>query len=97
ATLAFLGEPGGALVAGLAIGGMILTVLIVIASGKFTKLAGAGHVVAWTPLVYLLVVAKPEGSALYEAFLTVLLVINVAALVFDYNDVRIWIQSKLRS
>ncbi|MEM7303170.1 MAG: hypothetical protein AAF468_18975 [Pseudomonadota bacterium] len=96
ATLAFLSEPSGALIAALAIGGMFLTVAIVFASGEFTKAAGIGHVVAWTPLIFMLTFARPEGSAIYQTFLTVLLVINVIALAFDYNDVRIWIQSKMR-
>ena len=48
-TLAFLDQPSGTLIAALAIGGMILTVLIVIAMGGFTKLAAAGHILPWTP------------------------------------------------
>ena len=97
ATLAFLSEPGGIEVAVLAIGGMLMTMAIVFASGEFTKLAGAGHIVAWTPLIYMLAFVRPEGSSVYQLFLTTLLVINVIALAFDYNDVRIWIQSKVGS
>ena len=94
ATLAFLSQPGGALVATLAIGGMVLTVAIVIAAGSFTKLAAAGHVVAWTPLILMLIFARPEGTALYQTFLTVLLVINALSLAFDVNDLRLWLKSK---
>lgn len=94
ATLAFLNQPSGLLIAALAIGGMILTVSIVIAMGGFTKLAAAGHILPWTPLVLMLIFARPEGTAIYQAFLTVLLVTNVISLAFDFNDVRLWFKSK---
>lgn len=97
ATLAFLNQPGSAVIAALAIGGMFLTVAIVIASGGFTKLASVGHILPWTPLVTILVFARPEGSTIYQVFLTVLLTINVISLVFDYNDLRIWIKSRIKS
>lgn len=95
ATLAFLNEPSGMLIAALAIGGMAMTVSIVIASGGFSKLAAAGHILPWTPLVYMLAFVKPEGSDIYQMFLTVLLVTNVISLVFDFNDVRLWVKSKI--
>lgn len=94
ATLAFLGQPDGPLIAALAIGGMILTVAIVIVAGGFTKLASVGHILPWTPLVLLLIFAGPEGTAIYQTFLTVLLVTNVISLAFDFNDLRLWLQSK---
>lgn len=94
ATLAFLSQPSGALIAALAIGGMIMTVAIVIAMGGFTKLAAAGHILPWTPLVLMLIFAKPEGAAIYQTFLTVLLVTNVVSLAFDFNDLRLWFKSK---
>tara|TARA_R110002096_G_scaffold137245_6_gene290459 strand:+ start:239 stop:430 length:192 start_codon:yes stop_codon:yes gene_type:complete len=52
----------------------------------------AGHVVAWTPLVVLLILARPEASGVYDTFLTVLLVTNLISLVFDVNDLRLWQQ-----
>ncbi len=94
ATLAFLGQPGGGLIAALSLSGMALTVAIVIASGGFSKVAAAGHVLPWTPLVFMLAFARPEGTALYGAFLTVLLVVNVISLAFDFNDLRIWLSSR---
>ena len=97
ATLAFLGQPGGPLVAALAIGGMILTVAIVIGMGGFTKLASAGHILPWTPLVLMLIFARPEGTPIYQTFLTLLLITNVISLAFDFNDLRLWRQSKTRS
>lgn len=94
ATLAFLGQPSGVLIAALAIGGMVLTVAIVIAMGGFTKLAAAGHILPWTPLVLMLIFARSGGTVIYQTFLTVLLITNVISLAFDFNDLRLWFKSK---
>ena len=97
ATLAFLSQPSGGLIAALSLSGMALTVAIVIASGGFSKVAAAGHVLPWTPLVFMLAFARPEGSAIYGAFLTVLLVVNVISLAFDFNDLRVWFSSRVNT
>ena len=89
ATLAFLNQPAGGLIAALAVGGMIFTVVIVIAVGKFSKVAGVAHVLLWTPLVLILLFARPDGTTAYQVFLTALLVIDLISLGFDFNDVRI--------
>lgn len=89
ATLAFLNEPSGALIAALALSGMAFTVAIVFVIGGFHKIAAAGHILPWVPLVVLLGFFRPEGSALYGTFLTVLLITNVISLLFDANDIRI--------
>lgn len=95
ATLGFLNQPSGVLIAVLALGGMILTVSIVIAAGGFSKLAAAGHVLPWTPLVWMLMFARPDGTAIYQTFLTILLVTNLISLAFDFNDLPIWLKSKV--
>ena len=97
ATLAFLNQPAGVLIAVLALSGMIVTVAIVIATGGFSKLAAAGHVLPWTPLVLMLTFARPDGTAVYQVFLTALLVINTISLAFDFNDLRIWLKSRDQS
>ena len=93
-TLFFLDQPSGVLIAGLSISGMVFTVGIVAATGGFTKIAAAGHLVPWTPLVLMLVFAKPEGTGVYGMFLTLLLITNLISLAFDYNDIRLWIKSR---
>lgn len=97
ATLAFLNEPSGVLIAALSLSGMAITVAIVIASGGFSKVAAAGHVLPWTPLVFMLAFARPEGSAMYQAFLTVLLVTNAISLALDFNDLRVWLGSRAKA
>ena len=94
ASLAFLNQPSGTLIAALAISGMVITVGIVIVAGKFSKIAAAGHILPWTHLMWILVFAKPEGSQIYQTFLTVLLVLNGISLAFDFNDLRIWFGAK---
>lgn len=96
-TLAFLNQPSGSLIALLAIGGMVMTVSIVFAMGRFTKLASAGHILPWTPLVLMLIFARPEGSQAYQIFLTILLTANLISLAFDFNDLRLWMKSKSQS
>ena len=95
APLAFLNQPAGVLIAVLALSGMIFTVALVIATGGFSKLAAAGHILPWTLLVWILVFAKPDGTTVYQAFLTALLVINLISLAFDFNDLRILLRSKV--
>ncbi len=58
----------------------------------FSRLISAGHIVTWTPLVLLLLFMRPEATGVYDTFLTVLLSINLTSLVFDLNDVRLWLQ-----
>ena len=94
ATLAFLNQPASNLIAALALSGMIITVGIVIAAGKFSKLAAAGHILPWTHLIWILIFARPEGSPIYQAFLTALLVLNAISLAFDFNELRIWFGAK---
>ena len=94
ATLAFLNQPGGVLIAALSLSGMAFTVAIVFATGGFSKVAAAGHVLPWTPLVLMLTFARPDGSAVYQTFLTVLLVTNVISLAFDFNDLQTWLTSR---
>ena len=94
ATLAFLNQPSGGLIAALSLSGMLFTVAIVFVVGGFKKIAAAGHILPWTPLVLMLAFARPEGSAVYQAFLSALLVANTISLAFDYNDLRVLAKSK---
>ena len=95
ATLFFLNEPSGTLIATLAIGGMALVVALVVITGGFNKVVAAGHILPWVPLVLMIAFANPGGSEIYQTFLMVLLVINSISLAFDLNDVRLWVGSKI--
>ncbi|MCV6585245.1 MAG: hypothetical protein OIF47_06905 [Marinibacterium sp.] len=91
ASIAFLNEPKGALIALLAWGGMAASLITVIMHRGFSRLVAGGHVFFWTPLVLIVLFARPEGSAAYSTYLTVLLATNVFSLIFDINDLRRWL------
>jgi len=57
----------------------------------FTLLVGGGHVLIWTPLVLFLIFARPQGSAAYNIYLWILLIVNLISLVFDYKDLFRWL------
>ena len=86
-------QPSGGLIAALAIGGMVLTVALVVFNPGFEKIVAAGHVLPWVPLVAMLAFARPEGSDIYQIFLVVLLIANSISLLFDLNDVRVALSS----
>ena len=97
ATLAFLNQPSGVPIAALAVSGMIITVSIVIATGGFSKLAAAGHVLHWTQHVKLLIFDRPDGTPVYKEYLTDIMVINAIKLAFDFNDLRILLKSRAQN
>lgn len=92
ASLAFLDQPTGGWIAAMAIGGMALSWIALFYSRGFSKLVSAGHVFTWTPLLLLLIFARPESSGTYGVYLTVLKVTNLISLVFDFNDARLWLR-----
>ena len=91
ASLAFLNQPKGLLVAALVFTGIVLSKVFVSYGGGLTRLVGVGHIVGWVPLVALILFARPEGSAAYETYLTILLVMNTISILFDINDFRLWL------
>lgn len=90
ATLAFLSEPHGTLVALLAVGGLVLGSVIMFWCRGFSRLISLGHLVTWSPLVVFLVLRAPAGGDGYSVFLVLLLVVNVISLVFDVSDIWRW-------
>jgi tetrahydromethanopterin S-methyltransferase subunit D len=96
ASLFFIGAPSGSLVAVLAMGGLAVGTVMLLTQHGFSRLMSAGHIVTWTPLVLLLIIARPEASGSYDMFLTVLLMVNLTSLIFDINDLRLWLQGDRR-
>lgn len=89
-SLYFVSEPKGALVASLAWGGMLVSITTLIFHRGFTKLVSGGHVIFWMPLVLILIFARPVANGAYDTYLTILLLANLASLLFDTNDLRLW-------
>lgn len=91
ASLAFLDQPSGELVAILVFAGVIIGVGIAIQARGFNRLVGVGHLIAWIPLVLIIIFARPEGTETYQIFLTMLAVVNTISILFDANDFRLWL------
>ncbi len=91
ASIAFLSEPKGILIALLALGGMAASITTLILHRGFSKRVSGGHVFFWTPLVLILIFARPVATGTYDAYLTILLATNLFSLVFDINDLRLWL------
>ena len=90
ASLLFLSEPLGVWIAILAILGMMPNIFIILYERGFSKLMSIPHLLPWTGLVLLIIFARPEGSAGFEVYLWVLLVITFISLIFDYIDALKW-------
>lgn len=92
ASLTFLQQDGGVLVAILAISAMILNLPVLIRDRGFSKFMAVPHLIPWTVLVIYLVGWRPEGDATYTLYLQALVITNVIALAFDYVDAVAWLK-----
>ncbi len=92
ASLYFLSEPLGVWIALLAILGMAPNVLIVLRERGFSKLMALPHILPWTALVAIVVLARPEQPALYVGYLVLLAATNFISLLFDYPDAIKWLR-----
>ena len=91
ATLAFLGQTSGVLIAVLAIGGMAPNMVIMARERGLSALMALPHLVIWTPLVVVVLITLFSGvSTGYAIFLVVLLVTDVISLIFDAKDFAEW-------
>lgn len=91
ATLAFLGQTNGVLIAVLAIGGMAPNMLIMAKERGMSALMALPHLVIWTPLVVVALITLFSGVGTgYAIFLVLLLVTDVVSLLFDAKDFAAW-------
>ena len=87
ASLAFLDEPGGWLVALLAIGGMLPNMPILFGERGFSKLMALPHVLIWTPLLFVIWnLLSTSASGSFALFLWALLIVDAISLGFDFPD-----------
>lgn len=91
ASLGFLNQPSGVIVAALVFSGMVLSKVAVSYYGGLTRLVGVGHIVGWVPLILMLLFARPQADGAYDTYLTILLIMNTISIVFDLNDFRLWL------
>lgn len=92
ASYAFFGEVMGALVACLAIGGLVPNLLVAAFERGFSKVMGIAHLAVWGPLlmflIWLLQSKYPEGA--YLNYLWLLLAVNGISLLFDVRNTWRW-------
>lgn len=91
ASLFFIAEPMGLWIAALANVAMLPNIWVMIHDRGLSKLMAIPHIIPWTLLVALLVFARPMATGLYDAYLWVLLAVNVVSLFFDYPDAVKWL------
>ncbi|WP_323791872.1 hypothetical protein [Nocardioides sp.] len=92
ASLFFLDQPYGVLVAVLAIGGLLPNLVIMARYRGFTSVMGVPHTLAWIPLVVLalVVLLSADVSTSYAVFLVVLVAVDGISLCFDVPDTLRW-------
>jgi hypothetical protein len=93
AAILFAGQPGGWLVAVLALGGMAPNMVFMAKERGLSKAMALSHVLMWTPMVIYIVwglLADPAVSGAYFAFLWLLLIVDLISLGFDYIDSLKW-------
>lgn len=90
--LFFLGQPFGWLVALLAVGALMANLPIMLRARGLTTAMGAPHVVAWIPLlaliVFLLIARFDDLSTAFTVYLVVLFVTNAVSLYYDIPDTQ---------
>ena len=91
ASVLFIGEPMGLLIAFLANIGMLMNLPVMLYDRGFSKMMALPHLIPWTILVAILLFARPEATGTYATFLWILLGADVISLLFDYPDARKWL------
>lgn len=95
ATILFVFEPGGLVVAALAWGGMIANLPVMLRDRGFSRAMAFPHLLFWVPLVIVIVwqmgAGAPGASVGFATFLGVLLVADLISLAFDGRDAVLWI------
>jgi len=92
ASLFFLNEPMGLLIAILANVGMLLNIPVMIYDRGVSKLMSIPHLLPWSALVVVILFFRPDATGIYGVFLWGILIINLISLTFDYVDAWKWIK-----
>lgn len=90
AAIFFINEPGGLLIAALAVGGMMPNLVIMIAERGLSKAMALPHLLIWTPLVVIVMQAPGTATGGFQTYLWLLLATDLLSLAFDYPDAWKW-------
>lgn len=91
ASLLFIFEPMGMWIAFLANIAMMMNLPVMIIDRGFSKMMALPHLVPWTVLIAILIIARPEATGLYDSYLWVLMATNIISLLFDFPDAIKWL------
>lgn len=91
ASLLFINEPGGILIAFLANIAMMGNLPVMLYDRGFSKMMALPHLIPWSILVGILIFARPEATGMYDTYLYVLLGTNIISLLFDFPDAAKWL------
>ncbi len=92
ASILFVYQPTGLLIAALAIGGMTPNLYIMIKERGLSKAMSLPHLVIWTPLVIILLtnLGSPWMQGGYQTYIWLLLAVDLVSLGFDFPDAWKW-------
>jgi len=90
ASLPFLNEPKGILIAALAVGGMIPNIVIMLAERGLSKMMALPHLVIWIPLLLILWPHLGTVTGGYQIYLWLLFAVDGLSLAFDIPDAWKW-------
>jgi hypothetical protein len=92
ASIFFVGQPNGWLLASLAIGAMLPNLYFIIVERGFSKAMALSHLLIWVPLVVWLFVWLPAEAPAggFGLYLWLLLGVDVISLAFDIPDGWRW-------
>ena len=91
ATVAFWAEPGGVLIALLALGGMAPNLYFMAVERGVSKVMSIPHLVVWIPLLVIITPKMGTGSS-YATFLLILFIVDAISIGFDIKDTWAWLK-----
>ena len=93
ASLAFLFERDGGIVAILAIGGLLPNLFLMIKQRGLSKAMALSHVLVWMPMIFWILLRMIGGfSDGFMTYLIVLIIIDAISLLFDISDAVKWLR-----
>jgi hypothetical protein len=94
-SIVFVGEPGGWIVAVLAIGGIALNAVVLAVTRELGREMAFAHLILWPPLIVVIIwLLSREPKAAFAQYLWVLLIVDVISVGFDIRDARNWWRAK---
>jgi hypothetical protein len=97
AGMAFISAPMGGWIAFLALIALVANTPVMIVERGLTKTMALPHLPPWTALVLWIMFARPPATGAYDAYLTVLMLVNLVSLAFDWPDALSWLRERQRA